>query len=1235
MSAKSSHTLLELCYLLRSVRTPLNLCASTTRVAEVDKASLKYALRALKAVVRRITAALMQTSVDEKAFNQYCDSSSLQGDCSRVEVLLHQLEAVIRRAGLSGGIYDEIAGSQLRLMTTQWEQPLVFMPDRSLLYIPRVHDMARLEAGVIPGPRISFTCVVSRQSLGSVGKSQLVNEFCYKGAEKGVFGVVAWIDAALSSTCASSFRYFARRIQAVDPEFSVHTASIEEMSSDDMIAAVVGWLQRLKYPWLLIFDGVADASCLSSKWIPKRGKGCVVITTHTSQLEDIRPKISATPSVIDVSCLTPEEMTEMADVVLNADDLGSYAASDVAQLVDLFDGHPLEFTQALGALSLCRTRLPGHFGSISSYLSALEAGAAAAPAEERRGAIVSATLARVMDVAERVGATHDRAIVDLLSLFAYTQNTDVDLRLMAEWFNSKKCSFNIRVVPDGFVILDSGVATLSKISRQSKLDVIVSCDTPREVLPGGRIKSSWKLQKTYLELQTFFDEMKLNSSTVSALSFPGTDSSDYELGDDFADKFSVSVEKLNECFRSLCADESWMLSSLERDVQLFLGAHPDGSIDNDLHKKLESYLDSLVSLGIVSFRHTMGFIEKISQRVSCSLCGDYQAAVLSLIRSSGQEDEVLDRLHALLVAELDFALAASNSSGPLETVLSHCARAAAHPRPTKIYFELITRALEAAQSLCLHHDSWRLAQAAVALAEYKQFGLAGTEVEVDLNLKAADALVKIGRSDQVFPFLVKAFEVAESLADNRKCASISIEHANACLSLGNYEDAEGYLMRALEKWQVCVHEDKYLDLASCLQQMGILYRLLGKVEKSLEFDNTALDILLSAYGPSHPTVLAAQHSVGTLFMRLGMLDMAISVLRKGLAAIEAHRSRAEDAKPLLRHQSVWLLHVAMADCLCNRQRHQEAEVVLNDALDLLMFAHDNTPHESVSTVLTKLASVQADQGKHEQALKTQRDALDMMRWIYGANDPRVAQWMNIIGTHLRVMGRLAEAEGYFKGALDILQKNPDNNTTLVLANYAGMLRSQGKAKEARQAAERSLEILMNIGDPMELDMESALDLAGSMILVGELMLEQGQMDTAAQVLEGALAVRLKHLGDRHAGVAECLERLAELHRVNGNITEMEACREKSRFIYLSLGILDKVKPYRTSSLPVAEQQRQRDDDEREAAANEASATDDAAREKREQTTDEYLKMQEDVSALLLSDSYVTMCIKRLCVMMCR
>ncbi len=176
-------------------------------------------------------------------------------------------------------------------------------------------------------------------------------------------------------------------------------------------------------------------------------------------------------------------------------------------------------------------------------------------------------------------------------------------------------------------------------------------------------------------------------------------------------------------------------------------------------------------------------------------------------------------------------------------------------------------------------------------------------------------------------------------------------------------------------------------------------------------------------------------------------------------------------------------------------------------------------------------------GLYEDARKLQADArLDLRRHLAGEADPQLATLNNDLAATLLAQEKLAEAETFFREALEIKKQLYGEDAAEVvdtLNNLATLTARRGGYDAAEQLYRESLRIRLTQEPPLP------EDIATSHSHLGLLLLDKGDYEEAEAHLQKALAIRREVFGSQHTKVAIVLHNLGLSLQALGKIAESE------------------------------------------------------------------------------------------------
>lgn len=369
------------------------------------------------------------------------------------------------------------------------------------------------------------------------------------------------------------------------------------------------------------------------------------------------------------------------------------------------------------------------------------------------------------------------------------------------------------------------------------------------------------------------------------------------------------------------------------------------------------------------------------------------------------------------------------------------------------------------------------------------------------------------------------------------------------------------------------------DVATSLNQLGMLYRARGAYAAAEPLLARALDVRDKLLGPSRPEVGQSASNLGLLFLDRAAYHEAEPLLVRALdIAEQAHGPH---------HPEVAQALGRLAELHCARGEYTKAEPFLLRARDIVEKAL-GPMHPGVARSLHQLGELYRVRGLYAQAEPLLRRALEVRENTLGPVHPDVAASLGSIASLLRDRGVFQEAEPLYVRALGIAEHalgptHPD--VARILNHFALLRRFQGIYDEAESLHARALDLAENAFGPMHPDVANYLS------NLGALHWTRGAYGQAERLHTRALDIRERALGETHTDVAASLNNLALALQDQGAHGKAEplylrtlAILEKAfgpthprvasalnnlAVLYWELGAYDKAKPLLERAIDVA------------------------------------------------------------------
>jgi tetratricopeptide (TPR) repeat protein len=230
---------------------------------------------------------------------------------------------------------------------------------------------------------------------------------------------------------------------------------------------------------------------------------------------------------------------------------------------------------------------------------------------------------------------------------------------------------------------------------------------------------------------------------------------------------------------------------------------------------------------------------------------------------------------------------------------------------------------------------------------------------------------------------------------------------------GDYTRAESDLRMALAI-SVAEFGTGSEEAADARNNLGVLFKYLGRFEEALHLYADALGPKVKAHGECSLAAAAIHHNVGGLLHARGEFA----------AALEPARTAWTIARDLLGEDDPRTIVEAgaYAAVLEGLGRYDESERLYRRALVVFEAAYGGE-HVEVAATLHNLGSVLAATGRLSEAETCYRLALDKKTRLFGEQTPEVALTVNNLGSLLLQAGRAGEALPLLALACAVLERS--------------------------------------------------------------------------------------------------------------------------------------------------------------------------------------------------------------------
>jgi tetratricopeptide (TPR) repeat protein len=235
------------------------------------------------------------------------------------------------------------------------------------------------------------------------------------------------------------------------------------------------------------------------------------------------------------------------------------------------------------------------------------------------------------------------------------------------------------------------------------------------------------------------------------------------------------------------------------------------------------------------------------------------------------------------------------------------------------------------------------------------------------------------------------------------------------------------------------------ETAIALSNVADTYELLARYTEAEPLYRRAIEINERALGKDHPAVAANYNNLAMLLKDQGKYDQAEPLFRRTIEIEE--KVLGKD------HPNVAPGYNNLAVLLRNLGKYDEAEPLFRRSIEIdeKVLGKD---HPAVATRYNNLALLLRDQRKYDQAEPLFRRAIEIDEKVFGKDHPNVARDYNNLALLLRDQRKYDQAEPLFRRAIEIAQTKLGTdhpNTVMVRKNYDRLqeLKKQNSGNPAR------------------------------------------------------------------------------------------------------------------------------------------------------------------------------------------
>ncbi|MBL7822655.1 MAG: CHAT domain-containing protein [Saprospiraceae bacterium] len=452
--------------------------------------------------------------------------------------------------------------------------------------------------------------------------------------------------------------------------------------------------------------------------------------------------------------------------------------------------------------------------------------------------------------------------------------------------------------------------------------------------------------------------------------------------------------------------------------------------------------------------------------------------------------------------------------------------------------------------------------------------------QVDSLIQVSQKLTGLKQYEQALEVNVEAERLAMT-AFGKESAVYGLccfNHGRVEYYKTDYPEAEKWYLESkaiLEK----TGRKKNLDYANSLNNLAVLYRVMGQFEKAEPLYLEYKDIVENALGKEHPDYAWTLNNMANLYWYMGQYekaeqlyleskDIMKKVLGKehpdyarslnNLANLYMDMGQFEKAELLyLESKDIWEKslgkehhYIAMnlnnlAMLYRNMGQYEKAEPLYLESKGILEIVLGNE-HPDYASNLNNLADLYRDMGQYEKAEPLYLESRDIWEKVLGKEHPEYGISLNSLAILYDFMGQYEKAELLYLESKDIWEKSLGKEHP----DYASSLNNLATIYDIRGQYEKAELLYLESKDIREKALgKEHPDYASSLNNLATLYQTMSLYEKAEPLYLESKGIREKALGKGHPDYAWSLNGLANLYRDLGQYEKAEPLYLESKNIW--------------------------------------------------------------------------------------
>ncbi len=323
-------------------------------------------------------------------------------------------------------------------------------------------------------------------------------------------------------------------------------------------------------------------------------------------------------------------------------------------------------------------------------------------------------------------------------------------------------------------------------------------------------------------------------------------------------------------------------------------------------------------------------------------------------------------------------------------------------------------------------------------------------------------------------------------------------------------------------------------VSQSVRALGLVYFGQGKTEEAMGYLDRALEQQVTELGPDHPDLAETLFALGATSLASGDFALAEERYRRALDILRDTYGEGD-----IRTARAW---AKLAELFETKQQWSDARPLLGRAVESVE-ALLGPSHLEVADLLEKTAAVYLASGAWGEVLEPLERAIAIRTEKLGPDSPALGRLLKLDGQFRTIMGDLSMARRQFARADQVIADYYGAESSQRQPYRLAYVSALRQLEEWEEATSQIRELLSQLSDSRKAEEE--VFLSGVHLEAGQLEMARGDLKEAESHLKKALDIRSRLCSPKGIEVAEALEQLAQLHRLDGRSITASALAERA------------------------------------------------------------------------------------------